>query len=74
VIVERTLDGLAAARRAGKKLGRPLGKSAAAPERVVESARSPCTTCRPSVPISPSRQQPTATAVRHRVTKYDVPR
>jgi putative DNA-invertase from lambdoid prophage Rac len=34
VIVERTLDGLAAARRAGKKLGRPLGKSAPAPERV----------------------------------------
>ncbi|HLB14218.1 MAG TPA: recombinase family protein [Burkholderiales bacterium] len=35
VIVERTLDGLAAARRAGKKLGRPLGKSAPSPERVV---------------------------------------
>ena len=34
VIVERTLDGLAAARRAGKKLGRPLGKSAPLPERV----------------------------------------
>ena len=34
VIVERTLDGLAAARRAGKRLGRPLGKSAPAPERV----------------------------------------
>lgn len=34
VIVERTLDGLAAARRAGKQLGRPLGKSAPAPERV----------------------------------------
>ncbi len=34
VIVERTLDGLAAARRAGKKLGRPLGKNAPAPERV----------------------------------------
>lgn len=36
VIVERTLDGLAAARRAGKKLGRPLGKRAPAPERVAE--------------------------------------
>lgn len=36
VIVERTLDGLAAARRAGKKLGRPLGKSAPLPERVAE--------------------------------------
>jgi len=36
VIVERTLDGLAAARRAGKKLGRPLGKSAPSPERVAE--------------------------------------
>lgn len=34
IIVERTLDGLAAARRAGKKLGRPLGKSAPSPERV----------------------------------------
>jgi putative DNA-invertase from lambdoid prophage Rac len=34
VIVERTLDGLAAARRAGKKLGRPLGDRAPAPERV----------------------------------------
>ena len=34
VIVERTLDGLAAARRAGKRLGRPLGKSAPSPERV----------------------------------------
>jgi DNA invertase Pin-like site-specific DNA recombinase len=34
VIVERTLDGLAAARRAGKKLGRPLGESAPAPEGV----------------------------------------
>jgi DNA invertase Pin-like site-specific DNA recombinase len=34
VIVERTLDGLAAARRAGKRIGRPLGKSAPAPERV----------------------------------------
>lgn len=34
VIVERTLDGLAAARRAGKRLGRPLGKSAPTPERV----------------------------------------
>lgn len=34
VIVERTLDGLAAARRAGKQLGRPLSKSAPAPERV----------------------------------------
>lgn len=31
VIVERTLDGLSAARRAGKTLGRPLGKSAPAP-------------------------------------------
>lgn len=36
VIVERTLDGLAAARRSGKKLGRPLGKSAPPPERVAE--------------------------------------
>jgi putative DNA-invertase from lambdoid prophage Rac len=36
VIVERTLDGLAAARRAGKHLGRPLGPSAPAPERVAE--------------------------------------
>jgi DNA invertase Pin-like site-specific DNA recombinase len=36
VIVERTLDGLAAARRAGKRLGRPLGKHAPAPERVAE--------------------------------------
>ncbi len=34
IIVERTLDGLAAARRAGKKLGRPLGKSAPPPDRV----------------------------------------
>src|SRR6266545_1310715 len=34
VIVERTLDGLAAARRAGKKLGRPIGERAPAPERV----------------------------------------
>jgi DNA invertase Pin-like site-specific DNA recombinase len=34
VIVERTLDGLAAARLAGKKLGRPLGKTAPSPERV----------------------------------------
>lgn len=34
VIVERTLDGLAAARRAGKTLGRPLGDRAPAPERV----------------------------------------
>ncbi len=34
VIVERTLDGLAAARRAGKRLGRPLGKSAPPSERV----------------------------------------
>jgi DNA invertase Pin-like site-specific DNA recombinase len=34
IIVERTLDGLAAARRAGKRIGRPLGKSAPAPERV----------------------------------------
>lgn len=34
VIVERTLDGLAAARRAGKKLGRPLGKRAPPPEEV----------------------------------------
>jgi DNA invertase Pin-like site-specific DNA recombinase len=34
VIVERTLDGLAAARRAGKKLGRPLGTSAPPPEQV----------------------------------------
>jgi DNA invertase Pin-like site-specific DNA recombinase len=36
VIVERTLDGLAAARRAGKRLGRPLGKHAPAPARVAE--------------------------------------
>lgn len=35
VIVERTLDGLAAARNAGKKFVRPLGKSAPAPERVL---------------------------------------
>lgn len=35
VIVDRTLDGLAAARRAGKKLGRPLGKHAPPPERVI---------------------------------------
>jgi DNA invertase Pin-like site-specific DNA recombinase len=35
IIVERTLDGLAAARRAGKHLGRPLGEHAPAPERVV---------------------------------------
>lgn len=34
VIVERTLDGLAAARRAGKRLGRPVAKGAPAPERV----------------------------------------
>jgi putative DNA-invertase from lambdoid prophage Rac len=34
VIIERTLDGLAAARRAGKRLGRPLGAHAPAPERV----------------------------------------
>jgi putative DNA-invertase from lambdoid prophage Rac len=34
VIVERTLDGLAAARRAGKRLGRPLGKRAPSPERI----------------------------------------
>ena len=34
VIVERTLDGLAAARRAGKRFGRPLGKRAPLPERV----------------------------------------
>lgn len=34
VIIERTLDGLAAARRAGKQLGRPLGDHAPAPERV----------------------------------------
>ena len=34
VIIERTLDGLAAARRAGKKLGRPIGERAPAPERV----------------------------------------
>jgi DNA invertase Pin-like site-specific DNA recombinase len=34
VIVERTLDGLAAARRAGKRLGRPLGKRAPSRERV----------------------------------------
>ena len=36
IIVERTLDGLAAARRAGKRLGRPLGKSAPAHEGVAE--------------------------------------
>lgn len=36
VIVERTLDGLAAAKRAGKRLGRPLGKRAPAPEQVAE--------------------------------------
>lgn len=36
VIVERTLDGLAAARRAGKRLGRPLGKHSPTPERVAE--------------------------------------
>jgi DNA invertase Pin-like site-specific DNA recombinase len=34
VIIERTLEGLAAARRAGKRLGRPLGPHAPAPERV----------------------------------------
>lgn len=34
VIVERTLDGLATARRAGKKLGRPIDEHAPAPERV----------------------------------------
>jgi DNA invertase Pin-like site-specific DNA recombinase len=34
VIVERTLDGLAAARRAGKHLGRPLGAHTPEPERV----------------------------------------
>lgn len=34
LIVERTLDGLAAARRAGKRLGRPLGKRAPSPERI----------------------------------------
>jgi len=34
VIIERTLDGIAAARRAGKQLGRPLGDHAPAPERV----------------------------------------
>jgi putative DNA-invertase from lambdoid prophage Rac len=34
VIVERTLDGLAAARRAGKRLGRPIGAHAPAPKRV----------------------------------------
>jgi DNA invertase Pin-like site-specific DNA recombinase len=31
VMVERTLDSLAGARRAGRKLGRPLGKSAQHP-------------------------------------------
>ena len=36
IIVERTLDGLAAARRAGKQIGRPLGKNAPAPSRVAE--------------------------------------
>lgn len=34
VIVERTLDGLAAARRAGKQLGRPIGARAPTPARV----------------------------------------
>jgi DNA invertase Pin-like site-specific DNA recombinase len=34
VIVERTLDGLAAARRAGKRLGRPIGEHAPTTERV----------------------------------------
>jgi DNA invertase Pin-like site-specific DNA recombinase len=34
VIVERTLDGLAAARRAGTRLGRPIGERAPTPERV----------------------------------------
>ena len=34
VIVERTLDGLAVARRAGKRLGRPLGMHVPAPEPV----------------------------------------
>jgi DNA invertase Pin-like site-specific DNA recombinase len=34
VIIERTVEGLAAARRAGKKLGRPIGERAPAPERV----------------------------------------
>ena len=34
VIVERTLDGIAAARRAGKRIGRPLGPNSPAPERV----------------------------------------
>ena len=34
VIVERTHDGLAAARRAGKKLGRPIGARAPSPARV----------------------------------------
>lgn len=34
VIVERTLDGIAAARRAGKRFGRPLGKNAPSTERV----------------------------------------
>ena len=34
VIIERTLDGLAAARRAGKQLGRPLSERAPSPERV----------------------------------------
>ncbi len=34
VIVERTLDGLAAARRAGKRLGRPLGERAPSRDRV----------------------------------------
>lgn len=35
VIVERTLEGLAAARRAGKRIGRPLGPDAPAPHRVI---------------------------------------
>ncbi|MCC6751965.1 MAG: recombinase family protein [Deltaproteobacteria bacterium] len=43
VIVERTLDGLAAARRAGKKLGRPIGKSAPSPERVAALRAADCT-------------------------------
>ena len=33
-IVERTLDGFAAARRAGKRLGRPIGEHAPTIERV----------------------------------------
>jgi putative DNA-invertase from lambdoid prophage Rac len=40
VIIERTLEGLAAAKRAGKRLGRPLGKRAPTTERVAELRRT----------------------------------